>query len=114
MTHKTIAFKFAASTTVVIALGIVAWSNIKYYASIDPARAKQSVDARPKIAELPSPRLSRVRLLVFKSELRPPDRALVFWHYLLSLNLLSSPFAALSTRTLQSSLRNRSSFSAAL
>jgi hypothetical protein len=64
MTHKTITFKFAVSTTVIIALGIVAWSSVKYYASIDPAKAKQSVDARPKIAELPSPQLSRVRLLV--------------------------------------------------
>jgi hypothetical protein len=64
MTHKTIAFKFAVSTTVAIAVGIVAWSSVKYYASIDPARAKQSIDARPKIAELPKPQLSRVRLLV--------------------------------------------------
>ena len=61
---KMIALKFAISTTIVIALGIVAWSSAKYYASIDPARAKQSVDSRPKIAELPSPQLSRVRLLV--------------------------------------------------
>jgi hypothetical protein len=64
MTHKTIAFKFAVSTTIVIALGIVAWSSVKYYASMDPARAKQFVDGSPKIAELPNPQLSRVGLLV--------------------------------------------------
>jgi hypothetical protein len=64
MTHKAIAFKFAVSTTVAIAVGIVAWSSVKYYASIDPARVKQFLDTRPKTAELPTPQLSRVRLLV--------------------------------------------------
>jgi hypothetical protein len=64
MIHKTIAFKFAISTTVAVVLGIVAWSSVKYYASFDPTRAKQSIDSGPKIAELPSVQLSRVRLLV--------------------------------------------------
>ena len=63
MTHKTTAFKFVVSTTIAIALGIIAWSGAgQHFAAIDQAGAKHG--ASPEIAELPNPALARVRLLV--------------------------------------------------
>jgi hypothetical protein len=63
MTDKTIAFKFAISTTLVIALGIMILpSAVKYFVSINHARADRAVASQ--ITGLPNPQLSRVRLLV--------------------------------------------------
>jgi hypothetical protein len=63
MTGKTIIFKFAVATTLVIALGImISPSAVRYFLSIDQARADRS--AGSQIAESPNPQLSRVRLLV--------------------------------------------------
>jgi hypothetical protein len=62
---QTAAFKFVVWTTIAVVLGILSWSGTaKRSASIDQARAKQAIATSPEIAELPSPQLSRVRLLV--------------------------------------------------
>ena len=65
MTNKTSTFKFVIWTTIAVGLGILTWSGIaKRSPSIEQARTKQAVATSPEIAELPSPQLSRVRLLV--------------------------------------------------
>jgi hypothetical protein len=65
MTHKSATFKIVIWTTIVVALGIMTWSSTaKHSPSIDQARAKQAAATSPEIAELPSPELSRVRLLL--------------------------------------------------
>ena len=64
MTLNTTAFKFVIWTTIAVALGILSWSGTaKRSPSIDQAR-KQAIATSPEITELPSPQLSRVRLLV--------------------------------------------------
>lgn len=66
MTHKTASVIW---TTIAIALGIITWSSTAQRSpSIDESRAKQAVATSPEIAELPSPQLSRVRLLVSRVE----------------------------------------------
>jgi hypothetical protein len=64
MTDKRTAFKFVIVTTVVVALGIlISPSALRYFVPIDQAQAIHSVGSS-QIDELPSPQLSRVRLLV--------------------------------------------------
>jgi hypothetical protein len=64
MTLDTTAFKIVILTTIAVALGILSWSGTaKRSPSVDQVR-KQAVATSPEIAELPSPQLSRVRLLV--------------------------------------------------
>lgn len=64
MTDKTTAFKFVIVTTVVIALGIlISPSALRYFVPIGQAQANHVAGAS-QIDELPSPQLSRVRLLV--------------------------------------------------
>jgi hypothetical protein len=63
MTHKL--FFGSVAMTVVLALALVGWSGAaKRFASVAQARAKPLVNASPENAELPTPQLSRVRLLV--------------------------------------------------
>ena len=65
MTNKSIAFKFVVLTTIAVALGIIGGPNVVgYFDSTDQARARHSVGASPEIAKLPTPQLTRVRLLV--------------------------------------------------
>ena len=65
MTHKSATFKFLIWTTIAVALGILSWSSTaKRSPPIDQAGTKQAIATSPEIAELPSPQLSRVRLLV--------------------------------------------------
>jgi hypothetical protein len=65
VTHKTSVFKFVVLATIAVTLAFIAWSGASnHFAPIDRARANQPVGARPEIAELPNPALSRVRLLV--------------------------------------------------
>jgi hypothetical protein len=69
MPHKSATFKFVIWTTIAVALGIITWSSTaKRSPSIDQARAKHFAGASPEIAGLPTPQLSRVRLLVSRVE----------------------------------------------
>jgi hypothetical protein len=62
MTDKKIVFRSVVMATIAVVLGLATWSGAaKYFASNDQARAKPLVGAS---TELPTPQLSRVRLLV--------------------------------------------------
>jgi hypothetical protein len=63
MTNNKVVFRSVAMATVTVALGLAAWSGAtRYFASNDQARAKPFVGTAS--SELPTPQLSRVRLLV--------------------------------------------------
>jgi hypothetical protein len=65
MTHKKTVLKIVVSAAATIALGIVFLSSaVRHSAPIEEAHANRTIGADPKIAELPNPGLSRVRLLV--------------------------------------------------